>query len=168
MAWSFSSEQTDTVGAFESCEEEEAGEEEGAANEGASSDEGEPPGGRSQHLHAIASHPQREQRVTESSGSEKVRARVVGGAASSSSERVSGQKRSTSSGNESSSGIESVKRTECMSSAIESDTLMSRRKMSWCVERVRATNSMYGSCARAIRFASFSAVSSGKLEDWRM
>ena len=60
------------MGAFESCEEEEAGEEEGAANEGASSDEGEPPGGRSQHLHAIASHPQREQRVTESSGSEKV------------------------------------------------------------------------------------------------
>lgn len=40
MAWSFSSEQTDTVGAFE---EEEAGEEEGAANEGAPSDEGEAP-----------------------------------------------------------------------------------------------------------------------------
>ena len=60
------------MGAFESCEEEEAGEEEGAANEGAPSDEGEPPGGRSRHLHAIASHPQREQRVTESSGSEKV------------------------------------------------------------------------------------------------
>jgi len=86
LAWSFSSEQADTVGAFESCEEKEAGEEEGAANEGAPSDEGEA-SGRSRHLHAIASHPQREQRVTESSGSEKVRARVVGGAASSSSGR---------------------------------------------------------------------------------
>ena len=69
MAWSFSSEQTDTVGAFESCEEKEAGEEEGAANEGAPSDEGEA-SGRTRHLHAIASHPQREQRVTESSVSD--------------------------------------------------------------------------------------------------
>ena len=65
MAWSFSSEHTGTTN-------------------GAPSDEGEA-SGRSLHLHAIASHPQREQRVTESSGSEKVRARVeVGGAASSS------------------------------------------------------------------------------------